>query len=91
MRTASNEGAPIGVRVNTVNPSPVETRMMRSLEEGMAPGAGDQAKAGIASSIPLGRYGEPSEVADMMAFLSSDAASFCTGGVYMVDGGTSSK
>jgi NAD(P)-dependent dehydrogenase (short-subunit alcohol dehydrogenase family) len=91
MRSASNEGAPFGIRVNTVNPSPVETRMMRSLEEGMAPGAGDQAKQGIAASIPLGRYGEPSEVAEMMAFLSSDAASFCTGGVYMVDGGTSSK
>lgn len=91
MRSASNEGAPIGVRVNTVNPAPVETRMMRSLEEGMAPGAGDQAKVAMAATIPLGRYGEPSEVADMMAFLSSDAASFCTGGVYMVDGGSSSK
>jgi len=91
MRSASNEGAPFGIRVNTVNPSPVETRMMRSLEEGIAPGAGEEAKQGFSSMIPLGRYGEPSEVADIMAFLASDAAAFCTGGVYMVDGGMSSN
>ena len=39
MRSAAAEGAPYNIRVNTVNPSPVDTRMMRSLEEGFAPGA----------------------------------------------------
>ena len=39
--TMALEGAPFNIRVNTVNPSPVETRMMRSLEEGMAPGNGE--------------------------------------------------
>ena len=91
MRTASNEGAPANIRVNTVNPSPVETRMMRALEESMAPGAAEHAKQKIEASIPLGRYAEPKDVANIMAFLCSEEGGFCTGGVYMVDGGSSSS
>lgn len=87
MRTAALEGAAHNIRVNTVNPSPLEGRMMRSIEEGFAPGAGDQVKALLESRIPLNRYGSPEDVASMMLFLSSDEGSFCTGGVYMVDGG----
>jgi NAD(P)-dependent dehydrogenase (short-subunit alcohol dehydrogenase family) len=95
MRTAALECAPHGIRVNTVNPAPIETRMMRSLEEMIAENIGggsetiDRIKSGFAAGIPLGRYGDPEEVARMMLFLASDESSFCTGGVYMVDGGTS--
>jgi NAD(P)-dependent dehydrogenase (short-subunit alcohol dehydrogenase family) len=94
MRTAALECAPYGIRVNTVNPAPIETRMMRSLEEMRTSHAGasatvDRTKQGIAARIPLRRYGEPQEVARLMLFLASDESSFCTGGVYMVDGGTS--
>lgn len=91
MRTAALEGAPYNIRVNTVNPAPIETRMMRSLEEGFAPGAAEQAKQRIASTVPLQRYGSPEEVAQVMLFLSSEESRYCTGGVYMVDGGTSAR
>ncbi len=95
MRSAAMECAPYKIRVNTVNPAPIETRMMRSLEEMLAEpiGGGSETialiKERMAAGIPLGRYGEPEEVARMMLFLASDESSFCTGGVYMVDGGTS--
>jgi len=89
MRTAALECAPLKIRVNTVNPAPIETRMMRSLEEQFVPGHPGQAKEQMQSTIPLGRYGQPDEVAEVMLFLASDQSSFCTGGIYMVDGGVS--
>ena len=95
MRTAALEGAPLGIRVNTVNPAPIETRMMRSIEEQRVAALDDssisveQVKEAAAARIPLDRYGNPEEVAQLMLFLASDDSSFCTGGVYMVDGGRS--
>ncbi len=95
MRTAALEFAPSGIRVNTVNPAPIETRMMRSIEEMRVAELDDSnvtvevAKQSVADRIPLQRYGDPEEVARMMLFLASDDSSFCTGGVYMVDGGRS--
>jgi NAD(P)-dependent dehydrogenase (short-subunit alcohol dehydrogenase family) len=91
MRSAALEGAPLNVRVNTVNPSPVETRMMRSLEEGMAPGQGEVVHEATRQRIPLGRYAEPDDIARIMLFLVSPDAEFLTGGVYMADGGWSTK
>ena len=88
MRSAAKEGAPQGIRVNTVNPSPVNTRMMRSLEEGFSPGDGDTMKAAMEQNIPLGRYGEPEDIANVMLFLASDESRFVTGSVYMADGGS---
>ena len=95
MRTAAMEGAAHGIRVNTVNPAPIETRMMRSIEEQRVAAADDanvtveQTYRAASARIPLGRYGHPEEVARLMLFLGSDDSSFCTGGVYMVDGGRS--
>jgi len=89
MRSVSQEYASQGIRINTVNPAPIETRMMRSLEAGFAPGNEAAAKEQLNKMMPMGRYGEPEEVAKMMAFLCSDDASYCTGGVYGVDGGAS--
>jgi NAD(P)-dependent dehydrogenase (short-subunit alcohol dehydrogenase family) len=89
MRTAALECVPLNIRVNTVNPAPIETRMMRSLEDGFAPGAADSAKQQILQGIPMGRYGTPDEVASLMLFLASDDSVYLTGGVYMVDGGIS--
>jgi 3alpha(or 20beta)-hydroxysteroid dehydrogenase len=89
MRTAALECAPLKIRVNTVNPAPIETRMMRSLEDGFAPGQAPQAKQQILAGIPMARYGTAEEVAHLMLFLASDESRYCTGGVYMVDGGIS--
>jgi len=88
MKSAAKECAEKNIRVNSVNPSPVETRMMRSLEEGLMPGEALEAKELMKSNIPLGRYGEPEDVAKLLLFLSSDDASFITGSVYTVDGGS---
>ena len=89
MRTAALECAPLGIRVNTINPAPLETRMMRALEEGLTPGKATRARQAITAGIPLRRYGTPEEVARMMLFLATDDSRYCTGGVYMVDGGIS--
>ncbi len=89
MRTAAMEGAVIDIRVNTVNPSPIDTRMMTSIEEQSGLPVSDRSNRPMARHTPLQRYGEPEEVAKLMLFLASDDSSFCTGGVYMVDGGVS--
>ncbi len=89
MRTAAIENASNNIRVNCVLPGPTETRMMRSIEENRSPGAAEIAKKEVLKGIPLGRYGTPEEVVNMITFLASDEASGCTGGVYTVDGGVS--
>jgi NAD(P)-dependent dehydrogenase (short-subunit alcohol dehydrogenase family) len=89
MRTAALEGAEANIRVNTVNPAPIDTRMMASIEEQRGLPSGDRSNRPMARRLPLQRYGEPEEVARLMLFLASDDSSYCTGGVYMVDGGVS--
>jgi len=85
-RCAALACAPAGIRVNAVCPAPVETRMMRALETGMDPSDEAGAKAFITSTIPAGRYGEPEEVAALVAFLCSDEAAFINGATYTIDG-----
>ena len=89
MRTAAVEGADSNIRVNTVNPSPINTRMISSIENQAGLPTGDPENRPMARHTPLQRYGEPEEVARLMLFLSSEDSTFCTGGVYMVDGGVS--
>jgi NAD(P)-dependent dehydrogenase (short-subunit alcohol dehydrogenase family) len=89
MRCAALEVAQFGIRVNTVNPGAVETRMMESIEEGFADAGAGDFRAMVEAVTPLGRYGQPDEIANMMVFLGSDDSSYCTGGVFMVDGGNS--
>ncbi|MCK9282812.1 MAG: SDR family oxidoreductase [Rhodocyclaceae bacterium] len=87
MRAAALECAPLNIRVNTVNPSPVETRMMRSLEEGLMPGNPGEVHTMLKAMIPMQRYAEPDDIAKLMRFLASDDSTFITGSVYSADGG----
>ncbi|MCH7411655.1 SDR family oxidoreductase [Belliella sp. DSM 111904] len=87
MRNLALELAPRKIRVNTINPSPVDNRMMRSLEEGFAPSHGAEAKKGFEQTIPLGRYAIPEEIAKLVLFLASDDSQFITGTTQVIDGG----
>ncbi len=87
MKNAAIELAGAGIRVNTVNPGPIDNRMMRSIEDQAAPDHGDVVKAGFTKQIPMGRYGANEEIAKVALFLASDESSYCTGGVFVVDGG----
>ena len=78
------EGAPFGIRVNCVSPGIIETPATLGdlLSE-------DHAMKGIASAIPMGRTGQPAEVARCARFLASDEASYVTGANLVIDGGWS--
>ena len=76
------------IRVNAVCPSPVDGRMMRSLEEGFLPEGGQgEARAQMITNIPMQRYGMPTDVVNLVTFLCSEEAAFLNGGIYTVDGG----
>jgi 2-deoxy-D-gluconate 3-dehydrogenase len=78
-KAMSNELAGRGVRVNAVAPGYVTTEMTESLEEWK--------RREVEARIPLGRFAEPEEIADVIAFLLSDDARYVTGAVIPVDGG----
>jgi NAD(P)-dependent dehydrogenase (short-subunit alcohol dehydrogenase family) len=87
MKSVALECAPKQIRVNTINPSPVDNRMMRSLEDGFAPGKADEAKKSFEQAIPLGRYAESEEIGNLALFLASEESKFITGTVMTIDGG----
>jgi NAD(P)-dependent dehydrogenase (short-subunit alcohol dehydrogenase family) len=86
-KSAALEFAPHGIRVNAICPAPIETRMMRALEQGLDPADPESVHQRLARSSPLGRYGKPEEVAALVAFLCSADASYLTGEAYLIDGG----
>lgn len=71
-----------GIRVNAVAPGTIATELAAK-----AVLTSDDAKAKIMSRTPMKRLGEPSEIADTVAYLASDAASYITGEIVVVDGG----
>ena len=86
-KTAAGEVARSGVRVNAVCPGPIDTRMIHSLENMLNPADPGSVGDRYQSNIPLGRYGTPEEVANLVLFLCSDLAGNITGAQYVVDGG----
>ncbi len=86
-KSGALEFGPRRVRVNAICPSPIETRMMRALERGINPDEPEAVRQQMALQNPLGRYGEPAEVAAFVAFLCSDDASYLNGGIFPIDGG----
>jgi NAD(P)-dependent dehydrogenase (short-subunit alcohol dehydrogenase family) len=82
-KSAALEAASSGVRVNAVAPGPTDTGMLDRFT------GTPENKAKLVSGVPLGRVGKTVEVADMIVFLASDAASFVTGQIVAVDGGKS--
>ena len=81
--SAALEVASSGVRVNAVAPGPTETGMLNRFT------GNAERKAGLVSTVPLARVGQPDEIANALVFLASDKAAFITGHVLSVDGGKS--
>lgn len=84
-RTMARELLPRGIRVNAVSPGPIATGILRKT---MAADAADEAMAGMAADNPMGRLGDPGEIARAVAFLAFEAT-FTTGAELPVDGGAS--
>lgn len=84
-RVLAIEWAEHGIRVNAVAPGPVETKTRAAAH------ADPEGRAFTLGRVPLGRYGEPVDVAKAVRYLASDDASFVTGHVLVVDGGVTAQ
>lgn len=83
MKIAALELSTRKIRVNAVSPGPVATEILNKL------GLDNSVESQLINSIPLARLGKADEVADLIAYLSSDSASFITGSNFLIDGGQS--
>lgn len=84
-RTMAAELAGAGIRVNAICPGPIQGRMMIDVEKNTGTD-----ETVFNQKIPLGRYGTPQEVANLVLMLLSEEASYITGGCYTIDGGLTS-
>jgi 3alpha(or 20beta)-hydroxysteroid dehydrogenase len=89
-RSVAAEVGRYGIRVNTVSPGSVRSALQTATQKVFAESREGYDGRGMQSEKPLGRIGEPEELANIGLFLLSDASSYCTGGTFVVDGGSSS-
>jgi NAD(P)-dependent dehydrogenase (short-subunit alcohol dehydrogenase family) len=88
VRTWANELAPRGFRVNLIVTGSTATPGIDALAEQTSPGTPiEEFRAGRVAGIPLGRFAEPTEIANAAVFLASDLSSFTTGAAIAADGG----
>ena len=90
MKTLADELGPKGIRVNAIAPGTTNTDVMTSFVANEATRLGktsQEVETMYATSIPLGRFAEPEEIARVVTFLASPAASFVHGALWVVDGG----
>lgn len=83
----AKELAEYGVRVNSISPGPIETSLFEKI--GLSDTEMDHMSEAIRKMVPLARFGDVNEVAEIVAFLASDKANYITGAQYKVDGGFS--
>ena len=87
VKCASQELAGDGIRVNAINPGPVDNRMMRDAEKAFNPKDPQGIRKAFEARIPLGRYAQNEEIARLALFLASDESSYITGAIHVIDGG----
>jgi NAD(P)-dependent dehydrogenase (short-subunit alcohol dehydrogenase family) len=89
MRSLALDGGPANIRANTISPGSIATEML--LEAAARHPLGDKALQAHRQANPLGRLGEPSEIANTCVFLLSDEAPYITGADFKVDGGRTAR
>jgi NAD(P)-dependent dehydrogenase (short-subunit alcohol dehydrogenase family) len=84
-RVMAIDYAPFNIRVNAIVPGATETPLIAELL------TDEQTRANLIAMTPLGRLGTPQDMTGLAVFLASDDSAFCTGGIYMADGGLTAR